>query len=275
MTMTRISALISDVDGTIVTSDKAVTERTRKATAELHARGIKVAIISGRPPEGMRMLIEPLQLTTPITGFNGGAFTRPDMTILEERVLASKISRQAFDFLEKRGIDVWVYNAGEWLIRDAKAAHVEREEFTVKFAPKVVPEFGKALDAAHKIVGVSNDRERLAKCETEVQTLLGADASATRSQPYYLDITHPLANKGAAVGTLAKLMGVTMDTVAVIGDGNNDVGMFAKSPLSIAMGNASDEVKKQARFTTESNDDEGFANALERYLLTPGGTGSA
>jgi hydroxymethylpyrimidine pyrophosphatase-like HAD family hydrolase len=69
------------------------------------------------------------------------------------------------------------------------------------------------------------------------------------------------------VHILARMMGVTMDEVAVIGDGNNDVGMFAESPLSIAMGNASDWVKKQARFTTEANDDEGFANALEKYLL--------
>jgi Cof subfamily protein (haloacid dehalogenase superfamily) len=265
--MTRISALISDVDGTVVTSKKEVTARTRKAVAELHARGIKVAIISGRPPEGMRMLIEPLGLTTPITGFNGGAFAREDMTILEERLVPPQIARRTFDYLEKRGVDIWVYSGGEWLIRDPKGAHVEREEFTVKFAPKVVPDFDEALAASHKIVGVSDDHDLLAKCETEVQALLGAAASATLSQPYYLDVTHPLANKGAAVGTLARLMGVPMEEIAVIGDSNNDVSMFAKSPLSIAMGNASDAVKKQARFVTGSNDDEGFAEAIEKYLL--------
>jgi Cof subfamily protein (haloacid dehalogenase superfamily) len=271
--MTRISALISDVDGTVVTSKKEVTARTRQAVAELHARGIKVAVISGRPPKGMLMLVEPLGITTPIAGFNGGAFTRLDMTILEERLVAPKIAHQTFDYLERKGVDIWVYSGGEWLIRDLKAAHVEREEFTVKFAPKVVPNFDAAIEAAHKIVGVSDDHDLLAKCETEMQALLGADASATRSQPYYLDITNPLANKGAAVGTLARLMGVSMEETAVIGDSNNDVSMFAKSPLSIAMGNASDEVKKLARFTTEANDDEGFANALERYLLS--GSGSA
>jgi Cof subfamily protein (haloacid dehalogenase superfamily) len=268
--MTRIAALISDVDGTVVTSAKQVTARTQKVVAELHARGIKVAIISGRPPEGMRMLIEPLGLTTPIAGFNGGAFAREDMTILEERLLPPQIAHRTFDYLEKRGVDIWVYSGGKWLIRDPQGVHVEREEFTVKFAPKVVPDFDGALEASHKIVGVSNDHDLLAKCETEVQAMLGADASATRSQPYYLDITHPDANKGTAVHVLARLMGVSMEETVVIGDGNNDVGMFAQSPLSIAMGNASDWVKKQARFTTEANDDEGFANALEKYLL--GGT---
>lgn len=267
MTTPRISALVSDVDGTVVNSAKDVTARTQKAVAELQARGIKFAIISGRPPKGMLMFVDSLKITTPITGFNGGAFTREDMTILEERLVPPKIAHRTFDFLEKKGVDIWVYSAGEWLIRDPKAAHVEHEEFTVKFAPKVVPDFDKALEAAHKIVGVSDDLDLLAKCETETQALLGADASATRSQPYYLDVTNPLANKGAAVVTLARLMGVSLAETAVIGDSNNDVSMFAKSPFSIAMGNASDSVKKQARFVTASNDEEGIAKAIEKYLL--------
>jgi len=273
--MTRISAVIADVDGTVVTSDKEVTARTAKAVAELGARGIKFAIISGRPPEGMRMLIEPLGLTTPIAGFNGGAFTREDMTVLEERLVAPETARRAFDYLQKKGVDIWLYSEGEWLIRDAKAPHVAREEFTVKFAPRIVADFDKALRDPHKIVGVSDDRELLARCETEIQALLGNEASATRSQPYYLDITHPQANKGDAVVTLAELMGVSMAETAVLGDSNNDLSMFAKSPFSIAMGNASDEVKKKARFVTEANDDEGFAKALERYLLAPDAKASA
>ena len=122
-----------------------------------------------------------------------------------------------------------------------------------------------------KIVGVSDDHPLVERLEQQLQQELGADASATRSQPYYLDITHPLANKGDAVGTLARLMGVTMDQVAVIGDGLNDVGMFAKSPLSIAMGNASDEVKGLARFVTGSNDEEGWASAIEKHVLGGGG----
>ena len=94
-----------------------------------------------------------------------------------------------------------------------------------------------------------------------MQAVLGEAASASRSQSFYLDITHPMANKGTGVRRLAALMGVPMGEVAVIGDSHNDVGMFAQSGLSIAMGNAPPDVKKRARFVTGSNDQDGLCRS--------------
>ncbi|MBV8392524.1 MAG: HAD family phosphatase [Alphaproteobacteria bacterium] len=267
----RISALISDVDGTVVTSRKDVAPGTRAVAAKLRERGIPMAIISGRPPLGMRMLIEPLKLTTPIAGFNGGAFTREDMSVIEERPLPPAVAAESVEFLQRRDIEVWVFASGKWYVRDPDRPHVIRERHAVQFDPIVVADFSKLLDDAHKVVGISDDIPTLVQHEREMAGRIDGKASASRSQPYYLDITHPLANKGDAVGTLARLMGVTMDQVAVIGDGLNDVGMFAKSPLSIAMGNASDEVKGLARFVTGSNDEEGWASAIEKHVLGGGG----
>ena len=121
--------------------------------------------------------------------------------------------------------------------------------------------------AAAKIVGVSKDFELLARCERDVRAALADRASVVRSQPYYLDITHPLANKGAALSEIAKLLGVPLAEIAAIGDGGNDVAMFERSGLSIAMGNASPEVQQAADFVTESNSEDGFANAIERFIL--------
>lgn len=263
----RIAGLISDVDGTVVTSRKEVTDRTRAVAAKLRERGIQLAIISGRPPEGMRMLIEPLALTAPIGGFNGGAITRTDMTVIEERLLPPDIARASAAFLQKRDLDVWVFSEGLWYARDPKGPHVDRESHATQLRPVIVPDLEQPLATAHKVVGVSDDHAAVLQCERDMAEMLDGKAAASRSQPYYLDITHPLANKGDSVGTLARLMGLDMQRVAVIGDSFNDVGMFAKSPLSIAMGNASDEVKRLARFVTEANDDEGFANAVEKYIL--------
>ncbi len=262
----RISALISDVDGTLVTVDKVLTDRTRKAAAALQSRGLGFAIVSARPPEGMRMFVEPLQLSSPLAGFNGGAFVRPDMALIEDRVLAPQVARRTLDFLDSRGVDAWLFSGGRWFVRNPNGPKVAHEERTVQFAPTVVAEFD-ALDTVHKLVGVSDDYDLLARCEAETQAMLGAAASAARSQPYYLDVTHPEANKGMAVRTLAGLMGVPLEEVAVIGDGTNDIAMFAQCPFSIAMGNASDEVKQKARFVTASNAEDGFAQAVERYLL--------
>ena len=263
----KISLVLADVDGTLVTEDKVLTARASAAVQALHAAGIAFAITSGRPPRGMAMLIDPLQLRTPIAAFNGGVFVTPDMSIIDERVLPAEVARRAVEIITRNGMDVWIYSGQDWLVRDPQAPHVAREQWTVKFAPTVVRDFGAALASAAKIVGVSDDYDLVARCEKEAQDALGAAASAARSQPYYLDVTHPQANKGAVVATLSKLLSVPSAQIATIGDMPNDVLMFRKSGFSIAMGNASPQVQAQATVVTASYNDEGFAKAMEGFIL--------
>jgi hypothetical protein len=263
----KISLVLADVDGTLVTAEKVLTTRAVEAVRALQAAGIAFAITSGRPPRGMAMLIDPLALRTPVAGFNGGIFVKPDMTIMSEHVLAADVAGSALEIILHHGMDAWVYNGKDWLVRDANAAHVTREQWTVKFAPTVVGNFNDSLGNAVKIVGVSDDRNLVARCEKDVQDALGGNASAARSQPYYLDITHPDANKGTVVTTLSQLLSIPANEIATIGDMPNDVLMFRKGGLSIAMGNASPEVQAQADLVTDSYEDEGFAKAMERFIL--------
>jgi Cof subfamily protein (haloacid dehalogenase superfamily) len=263
----KISLVLADVDGTLVTEDKVLTPRAGAAVKALDAAGIAFAITSGRPPRGMTMLIGPLRLRTPIAAFNGGVFVKPDMTIIEERVLPAEVARRAVEIISRSGMDVWIYSGQDWLVRDLQAPHVAREQSTVRFAPTVVADFTAVLANVVKIVGVSDDRDLVARCEKETQAALGAAASAARSQPYYLDVTHPEANKGAVVTMLSKLLSVPCAEIATIGDMPNDVLMFRKSGLSIAMGNASPQVQAQADLVTDSYRDEGFAKAMEGFIL--------
>jgi Cof subfamily protein (haloacid dehalogenase superfamily) len=265
--ISKISLVLADVDGTLVTAEKVLTQCAKAAVNALHAAGIAFAVTSGRPPRGMAMLITPLALRTPLAGFNGGIFVKPDMTITQEHALAADAARQALEVILRHDMDVWVYSGENWLVRDADAPHVAREQWTVKFAPTVVHDFEGVLDRAVKIVGVSDDHDLVARCEKDVQDALGASASAARSQPYYLDVTHPDANKGTVVTTLSKLLSIPTNEIATLGDMPNDVLMFRKSGLSIAMGNASAEVQSQADLVTDSYDDEGFAKAIERFVL--------
>jgi hydroxymethylpyrimidine pyrophosphatase-like HAD family hydrolase len=165
------------------------------------------------------------------------------------------------------GMDAWVYGGKDWLVRDPDAPHVAREQWTVKFAPTVVENFKQVLQSAVKIVGVSDDHDLVARCEKDAKDALGTGASAVRSQPYYLDVTHPDANKGTVVTTLSKLLSVPASEIATIGDMPNDVLMFRRSGLSIAMGNAGPDVQAQADLVTASYDDEGFAKAIEQFIL--------
>jgi HAD superfamily hydrolase (TIGR01484 family) len=194
---TSISAVVSDVDGTLMTDDKRLTPRAQAAVARLHARGIIFTIVSSRPPRGVRMLLDPLEIKTPVGCFNGGVIAGPDLSVITAHVLPSHVARCAVDILSARGAQSWIFAGSDWLVRDSDAPYVGLEERTVRFRPTVVQEFGSALDVAAKIVGVSADFELLARCEREVGAALAGQASVVHSQPYYLDITHPLANKGS------------------------------------------------------------------------------
>ena len=262
-----ISLVIADVDGTLVTEQKELTPRAQAAVRVLRQAGIDFAITSGRPPRGMAMLVEPLALVTPIAGFNGGMFVQPDMTVISTHLLDADVARQAVDLLIAGGLDAWAYAGNDWLVRHPDAPHVAREEWTVKFPPKVVAEFGDALAHATKIVGVSDDYDLVARVEGEMQRIVAGRGSAARSQPYYLDVTQPLANKGEVARTLSRLLQVPQNEIATIGDMPNDVLMFRESGLSIAMGNARPEVKEEAHFITDDYNNEGFANAIERFVL--------
>jgi Cof subfamily protein (haloacid dehalogenase superfamily) len=263
----KISLVLADVDGTLVTEEKILTERARKAVAALRSAGVRFAITSGRPPLGMAMLFDPLDLDTPIAGFNGGLFVGRDLTILEQKTVPADVAGQAIDLIRHSGLDAWIYSGNDWLITKADAPHVAREAWTVKFEPKVVPDFDARLGEVAKVVGVSDDLDRVKQCEMEAEALFGQRTTANRSQPYYLDITNKDANKGAVVDYLSQHVGVPAEEIATIGDQPNDVVMFQRSGLGVAMGNASDEVKRQAAAVTDSYNDEGFAKAIERFVL--------
>ncbi|MGA3403757.1 MAG: HAD-IIB family hydrolase, partial [Acetobacteraceae bacterium] len=205
----KISLFIADVDGTLVTEDKVLTPRAVAAVKALNAAGINFAITSGRPPRGMSMLIEPLALQGAIAGFNGGVFVKPDLSVIESHTLDPTTAKQALQLILDRGLDAWVYTEEEWLTRDKEAPHVARETWTVKFEAKVVASFTDThLAHAVKIVGISDDLDLVAACEKVAQNTLGEKASAARSQPYYLDVTHPQANKGTVVATLSRLLNI-------------------------------------------------------------------
>jgi Cof subfamily protein (haloacid dehalogenase superfamily) len=267
----KISLVLADVDGTLVNEEKVLTPRAQRAVEALQEAGIRFAITSGRPPRGMAMLFDALNIETPVAGFNGGLFVERDLTILKEKTVPVDVARRAIALMREQGLDVWIYRGNDWLITKLHAPHVAREAWTVKFAPKVVPDLAEELQEVTKIVGVSDDHGKVERCEAAAQAAFGSQATANRSQPYYLDVTNKTANKGAVVEYLVQHVGVPAEEIATIGDQPNDLLMFKRSGFSIAMGNASDEVKARASAVTDSYKDEGFAKAMERFIL---GTGS-
>jgi hypothetical protein len=263
-----IRLLVADVDGTLVTPEKTLTEQAVKAVHALATAGVMFAVTSGRPPRGMSMLIEPLEISTPIAAFNGGLIVEPDMTVIEQKVIPVELVNPTLELMESFGLTTWIYRGAEWYVRDPAGPHVKREAATVEFQPTLTESFASLSDGVAKVVGVSDDQAAMDRATQAARDKFGEHVAAAQSQPYYLDVTHPDANKGSVAKFLSARFDIPTSQIATIGDMPNDVLMFAHSGLSIAMGNASTEVQRAARAVTTTNENEGFARAVERYILS-------
>ena len=262
-----ISLLVSDVDGTLVTPEKELTAATVAAVTRLRPAGIRFALISSRPPRGLAMLTGPLGITTFLAGFNGGALATPDLQVIEEKRLPVGVAAATMEVLAAHGVDAWLFSGNEWVIATPAQPYIALERRTVQFSPTLVDGFAAYLDRAQKITGVSGDFARLDACEAALRAALGGSASAARGQRYYLDVTHLDANKGHGVRAIARRLGVPLAEVATIGDMANDLPMFAVGGLAVAMGNAPPDVQAAAHFVAGPNTADGFAAAVDRFIL--------
>ena len=264
--MTRIKLVVSDVDGTLLTKDKTLTDGAVAAVRRLREAGIGFTIVSSRPTIGMGFLLGPLAITLPVGSFNGSSIVDPGLKLIEQHLIPPDVAPRALGVLEKFGVDIWLFTNEQWLTRNPDGEYVGHEIRAIKHDPVIVDDFAPYLTRACKIVGASSDAALLIRCEAAMKQAVGEQATAVRSQTYYLDVTPPGHDKGTFVEAMAKRLGVPSAEVATIGDMQNDLPMFARSGMSVAMGNASDDVKQRATFVTASNEDEGFAKAIEMVL---------
>jgi Cof subfamily protein (haloacid dehalogenase superfamily) len=264
--MTRIALVVSDVDGTLLTHDKTLTDGAKAAVQRLHQAGIGFTLTSSRPTIGMRFLIAPLAITLPIGAFNGSSIVDPQLKPIERHLIPAAAAKRSLDMLDEFGVDIWLFTNDLWLTRHGDGEYVAHEQRAIRTDPTVVADFVPYLAGASKIVGSTSDAAALQRCATAMQEALGTEVTAIRSQSYYLDVTPPGYDKGTFVRWIAKRLDISTDAVATIGDMENDLPMFRTSGMSIAMGNATDAIKRKATFVTASNEDEGFAMAVEMIL---------
>jgi Cof subfamily protein (haloacid dehalogenase superfamily) len=268
--MTHIALVVSDIDGTLLTKDKTLTDAAKAAARRLYDAGIGFTIVSSRPTIGMDFLIEPLSVKLPIGAFNGSSIVDPKMNPVEQHLISASAVERSLEILDQFGVDIWLFTNDQWLTRNADGEYVPHEQRAIKHDPTIVADFAPFLARACKIVGASSDPDLLVRCEAAVRDALGAQVLAVRSQSYYLDITPPGVDKGTFVAAMARRLGISTDAVATIGDMQNDIAMFRVSGLSFAMGNATDDVKRQATHVTASNEEEGFAKAIDTILRENG-----
>lgn len=262
-----IRLLISDIDGTLVRHDKTLSDGVVAAIGRARQAGLAVSLISARPPSGMLWIAERLQLTGPIGAFNGATIVQPDGRIVSAEHLNPAVAARVLTLIDQPDVTPWLFADGTWYAQTTDNRYVPRERLAAHVEPVKRSDFASLVARADKIVAVSDDHDALATLETKVADAVGLDANVVRSQPYYLDVTSPNGNKGAGVTTLARHYGVSLDEVAVLGDQNNDLAMFKVAGFSVAMGQAPDNVRAAASEVAVSNEEDGVADAIDRFIL--------
>lgn len=266
MTGKDIRLLVSDIDGTLVRDDKSLSESVVDAVRRLRSAGIGFSLISARPPTGMSQLVERLKLSGPFGAFGGGTIFEADGSILSSAQIDPVVAQDMVALLEAAGVAVWLFANSRWYAHDDTNPHCLRERISSGLAPTLRRDFADLLDHADKIMGVDDDLDLMQTLQMRAKSLVNRGGTIVRSQPYFLDLTAPQANKGEGVAAIAKAAGVPLANVAVIGDMPNDLPMFKRPRMAIAMGQAPQVVRSAADMVTASNEHDGVALAIDRIL---------
>jgi hypothetical protein len=259
--------VVSDLDGTLLTPEKQITPRSKQAVDDVLAAGIRFTVISSRPLRGMRWIVEELNLHEPFAAFNGAAIVSPDWQLLFANYIEPRIAGIVIAAAIEAGASPWVYTDADWFVLPGPPVHVELESRAVRFRPTLVESFEPLLDRVIKVQAVSDDPAAIARSEAMIHARAQGQVSATRSQTYYYDVTPAGGDKGSGVARLCTQLEIPLAETTTIGDMENDIPMLIRAGFSIAMGQASSEVKSAAKAVTGSNAEEGFALAMYRFVL--------
>lgn len=264
---TTIKLVVSDVDGTLVDPDKVLTRTTIDAVARLREAGVAFTIISARPRSGMMPIAEVLQIDEPMAAFNGGTLFYRDGTVLRRYLIDEQVVRAMFDLAGDAPVGRWLFADDRWHVDTDEGAHVDQERVALNQSPVITGDFTPLFSCADKLTFVSDDPDWLDDFRRRAAAL-GLRATIARSQSYYIDVTAPQANKGDGVAWLAEARNTPLSAVAAIGDQANDIPMFERVGLSIAMGQGPAIVRSSADITTGGNDVDGVASAIMKLILS-------
>lgn len=262
----QVDLVISDIDGTLLTSNHELTDHAKNAAHKLAGASIMLALASSRPPRAIEPIAAALNIDVPFGAFNGSLIMSGDRkTIIAESSITPQIVASIRNIASELKLEVWLYDESDWWVSE-RTPFVDREEHTAGFKA-LLDGYAERLSSPLNKLTVVGVPENVAEAEKRVLQQLGQVVSASRSKPRFLDITPYGWHKGSVVARFAKLFNVPPQNIVTIGDGPNDVEMFSCSGMSIAMGQAVEAVKSHASFVTATNDDDGWAAAMLKYVL--------
>lgn len=259
--------LAIDIDDTLITDEKEITEGTKQALAAAVAQGVKVTLATGRMYASAKQLADQLGLNVPIITYQGALVKNAiDGRVLYERTVPEDAAKQIFDYCEANGLHLQTYLDDVLYVKeDNDKARAYAQLSNIPYT--VHPDFRELASKPSTKLLLIDDPARLDEVALELRSLLGAAVHITKSKPHFLEIMHPEGTKGHALTYLAEHFGLELSGAIAIGDSWNDREMLEVAGLGVAMGNAVESLKDIADYVTYGNNEEGVKHVVEKYIL--------
>ena len=262
--------LALDIDGTLTNSEKRITDRTKRAVLEAAKKGVKLVIASGRPVQGIRAFAQELELKENdgyILSFNGGRLISCRTgEIIHDMKLPLEYLPKIYALSKEYGVNLMSYEGDDLITENPDDEFLAVEARINGLGIKKVDNFVKHINFPINKCLMLGEGSYLAEVEKKVHAALCDRMDVYRSEPYFLEILPKGVDKAKALEKLLAVLGCKREELMACGDGFNDLTMIKYAGLGVAMANARDEVKECAGFVTCSNDEDGVAAAVERFI---------
>lgn len=260
-----------DMDGTLLTSDKKVSESNEAAIKAAEKKGVKIVLASGRPLAGLTRYLEELDLLKGddfVLSFNGGLVQNTKTGEIVSKVsLKGADLKYIYEISKSLNINIHAFSAKEGLIAP-KASQYTEYEATLNGIDFTIKDFSEVDDDEDIIkVMMIDPQEMLDPAIEKLPNEVYEKYSVFKSAPFFLEFTNKEVDKGLGLKRLGEHLGIKQEEIIACGDAGNDLSMVKYAGLGVAMGNATDEVKEAAEFITSSNDEDGIALVIEKFIL--------
>ena len=259
-----------DLDDSLLGSDIKISPRNHEALVKAMDKGLLVTIATGRMFRSAVVFARQLGLDVPIITYQGGlvksAFSN---NILYNQTLRLDISKKIVSSCKAKGVYLQIYIGDEYYIEKANSYSRQYHKQIGVQGIEVGP-LDEFLEEPPNKLLIMDEPHRILELKDEFIEILGDEIEITTSKPEYLEFTHRDATKGKALEYLAVTKGIDKEDIIAIGDSFNDISMIQYAGLGVAMGNAPMEVKKCADYVTGTNDEDGVAQVIDKFVLKRG-----
>ena len=264
--------IVLDLDGTLTNSKKQITPNTRETLIRAQQQGIKVVLASGRPTYGIAPIAEQLELATfggYILAYNGGEIIDwKTRTVLHAQVLDTEVIPYMYECAKNNGFAIVTYRDNYVITETPDDEYVQKEAILNVMQTLKVDNFLEYIDFPVPKCLIVGEAERLHQLEKQMHEQLRETNEVYRSEPYFLELVPKGIDKAQSLAVLLDKVGILREEVVACGDGFNDLSMIRYAGLGVAMQNAQLVVREAADFITLSNDEDGVAHVVERFMLS-------